>query len=62
MVTGPSQRSIADVKNTVKFLQDLVPQSKASIEIRQAAFDLGSELKKALVLLGLTANPSEIRQ
>jgi hypothetical protein len=62
MITGPSMRTITDTKNIVKWLQDLVPQSEVSIEIRSTTFDLGSELKKALELLGISSSPSEIKQ
>jgi hypothetical protein len=62
MITGPSNRNISEVKNTVKFLQELIPQSEVSIEIRAIAFELGSELKKALGLLGIPAKPAEISQ
>jgi hypothetical protein len=62
MVTGPCKRTITDSKNIVKFLQELVPQSEISIEIRSTTFDLGSELKRALDLLGLASNSSEIKQ
>ena len=62
MITGPSNRTISEVKNTVKFLQELIPQSEVSIEIRTIAFELGSELKKVLGLLGIAAKPAEISQ
>jgi hypothetical protein len=62
MVTGPTRRTIAEAKNTVKFLQDLIPQAEASIDIKASYFELGSELKKLLELLELPAKPEEIKQ
>jgi hypothetical protein len=62
MITGPTNRTISEIKNTVKYLQDLIPQSEVSIEIRTIAFELGSELKKALEILGIAAKPTEINQ
>jgi hypothetical protein len=62
MVTGPSKRTIADLKNTVKFLQELIPQAEVSIVIGTSTFELGSELKRALQLLAVAAKSTEIKQ
>jgi hypothetical protein len=62
MVTGPARRGIPATKDTVKFLQDLIPQAEVSIDIKTAYFDLGSELKKLLDLLEVAAKPEEIKQ
>jgi len=62
MVTGPTKRAIPETKDTVKFLQDLIPQAEVSIDIKTAYFDLGSELKKLLDLLEVAAKPEEIKQ
>jgi hypothetical protein len=62
MITGPTKRSIQEMKSTVKFLQELVPQSEVSIVINHSSFELGVELKKALDLLEVAANSGEIKQ
>jgi hypothetical protein len=62
MVTGPMKRVIAETKDTVKFLQDLIPQAEVSIDIKTSYFDLGSELKKILELLQVAAKAEEIKQ
>lgn len=62
MVTGPTKRTIAETKETVKFLQSMIPHAEASIDIQVSYFDLGSELQKLLDLLELPAVPDEIKQ
>jgi hypothetical protein len=62
IITGPTSRDIDEMKGTVKFLQDLIPQGEISIIIGTCEFDLGSELNKILDLLEIKALPEEITQ
>ncbi|MDA7889828.1 DUF499 domain-containing protein [Akkermansiaceae bacterium] len=62
MITGPTKRAILEAKDTVKFLQDLIPQAEVNIDIKASYFELGSELKKVLELLQVAAKAEEIKQ
>jgi len=62
MMSGLLKKEISEIKDIVKFLQDLTPQSVISINITKTHFDLGSELAKALDLLSIPAKSNEISQ